>query len=178
MLVVSLLQWTSSLVGLVGLFVLAPPVLVPPWALVTSVYAHIGPMHLISNAIVIVIAGSFVAWSTTRLRFHLFFITTGVIAGVVQVWIGELLGKPVAVLGASGAALALVGYVITANPASIALFDSLRLPPRVVVVIAAAIAIGLTLTLSAPGSAYVAHFTGATLGLLAGRAHLLTPRRQ
>lgn len=178
MLVVSLLTWTSSLIGLVGMFVLAPPVLFPPWALVTSVYAHASLTHLLSNAIVVAVAGSFVAWSTTRLRFHAFFVTTGTLAGVAQVWAGELLGMPTAVLGASGAALALVGYLITANPASVALFDSLRLSPRIVALVAAVIAIGLTVTFSAPGSALVAHFTGATLGLLAGRTQLLTPDRR
>ncbi|EJN59375.1 hypothetical protein HSB1_27960 [Halogranum salarium B-1] len=173
MVVVSLLTWAASFVGLVGLFVLAPPVLSPPWSLVTSVYAHSGPGHLLSNAVVVALAGSLVAYSTTRLRFHAFFVTTGVLAGLAHVWVGGLFGPATGVLGASGAAFALVGYVITANPVSTTVLDRLRLPPRVLVVIVAVVAGGLTLLFSAPGSALIAHLTGAVLGLLAGRVQLL-----
>ncbi|SDM50849.1 Membrane associated serine protease, rhomboid family [Halogranum gelatinilyticum] len=173
MAVVSLLTWTAALVGLTGLFVLAPPVLSPPWALVTSVYAHAGPGHLVSNAVVVAVAGSLVAWSTTRLRFHAFFLTTGVLAGLAQVWLGGLFAPGVGVLGASGAAFALVGYVLAANPVSSTLLDRFRLPPRVTVLLVAVVAGGLTLLFSAPGSALVAHLTGAVLGLVAGRLRLL-----
>ncbi len=173
MLVVSTLTWASVLVGLSGLFILAPPLLNPPWALVTSVYAHAGPGHLLSNAIIIVLAGSFVAWSTTRLRFHLFFITTGALAGVAEVLVGGVLGQPTAVLGASGAAFALVGYVIAGNPASAAALARLRVPPRVLLVVVAVVAGALTIAFSAPGSALIAHLTGAILGLVAGRFQVL-----
>lgn len=173
MLVVSVISWTASLVGLLGLFVLAPPVLFPPWTLVTSVYAHVGPAHLLSNAIVVAVAGSLVALSTTRLRFHAFFVTTGAVSGLAQVWTGGVLGPTTGVLGASGAAFALVGYVITANPVSTTLLDGLRPQPRVIVFVVALVAVGLTLLFSAPGSALVAHLTGAVLGLLAGRVRLL-----
>lgn len=173
MLVISTFTWASVFIGLSGLFILAPPLLNPPWALVTSVYAHAGPGHLLSNAVIVVLAGSFVAWSTTRLRFHLFFITTGALAGVAEVLIGGLFGPPTAVLGASGAAFALVGYVLTGNPASVAVLDQLRVPPRVLLVIVAVVAGALTIAFSAPGSALIAHLTGAILGLVAGRFRVL-----
>lgn len=176
MLVVSVLSWTASVVGLFGFFVLAPPVLSPPWALVTSVYAHVGPAHLLSNAIVVAVAGGLVSLSTTRLRFHAFFLTTGVVAGFTQVWVAGVFGPPTGVLGASGAAFALVGYVFAANPVSTALLDGLGVSPRGVVLIVAVVAGGLTLLFSAPGSALVAHLTGAVLGLLAGRMKLLRVR--
>ncbi|MFC6734011.1 rhomboid family intramembrane serine protease [Haladaptatus sp. DYSN1] len=178
MTVVTFLTWVSFFTGLGGLFVLAQPLLNPPWALVTSVYAHAGVGHLISNAIIVVLAGSLVAWSTTRLRFHAFFVTTGALAGVAEVLISGLLGQPTAVLGASGAAFALVGYVLAANPASTVLFDRLNLPPRVLVVLVAAAGLVLTFLFSAPGSALIAHLMGAMLGLVAGRMRLLrVPKR-
>lgn len=173
MLVVSLLTWAGTLVGLAGLFVLAPPVLSPPWGLLTSVYAHAGPGHLLANAVVVAVAGGLVARRTTRLRFHGFFLATGALAGVAQVWLGGLLGRPSAVLGASGAAFALVGYVLVANPASAALLDRVSVPPRVAAAVVAVAATGLTLAFSPAGSALVAHFVGTVLGLLAGRFRLL-----
>lgn len=178
MVVVSLLTWWSFLVGLTGLFVLAPPVLDPPWGVVTSVYAHANPAHLLSNAMIIAVAGGIVSLSTTRLKFHAFFLATGALAAVAQVWSGVLLGNPTAVLGSSGAAFALVGYVLASNPVSTSFLDRFRLPARAVVVLVALIAFVLTLTYSAPGSALVAHFTGAAAGLTAGRFRLLRDDRR
>ena len=173
MLLASVATWFGALVGLPLLFVLAPPVLSPPWTLVTSVYAHAGPGHLLSNAIVVAVAGSLVARSTTRRRFHAFFLSTGAVAGIAQVVAYQALGVPTAVLGASGAAFALVGYALVANPATGAIRDRIRLSARATTVITAAVAIGVTVLLSAPGSALVAHFVGGVLGLLSGRVHLL-----
>jgi len=48
------------------LFVLSTPASVHPWTLATSVYAHAGLGHLLSNALVVVVAGVPVAASTTR----------------------------------------------------------------------------------------------------------------
>ncbi|ADQ69000.1 hypothetical protein C499_06550 [Halogeometricum borinquense DSM 11551] len=173
MLFVSVLTWTVSFIGLVGLFALAPPVLAPPWTLVTSVYAHVGPGHLLSNAVIVLLAGTLVSMSTTRLRFHAFFVGTGALAGLAHVWLAGLFGVPSAVLGSSGAAFALVGYVLAANPASSAILDRLRLSSRAVIAIVAIVALVLTVLFSAPGSALIAHFTGAVMGLIAGRLQLL-----
>ncbi|ESP87585.1 hypothetical protein K933_13414 [Candidatus Halobonum tyrrellensis G22] len=173
MVAVSAAFWLVGFVGLAlgGLFVLTPAV--RPWTLVTSVYAHAGPAHLLANAVVVGVVGPAVAYGTTRLRFHAFFVSTGAVAGLAQVWLAGLVGPAAGVLGASGAAFALVGYVLAANPASAAAFDRLRLPPRAVAAAVAGVALVVTLLWSAPGSALVAHFTGAALGLVAGRARLL-----
>jgi membrane associated rhomboid family serine protease len=177
MLVVSLLTWWSFRAGAAWLFVLAPPLFDPPWSLVTSVYAHASPAHLLSNAMVIAIAGGIVAYSTTGARFHAFFVSTGGLAAVAQVGVGATFGGSTAVLGASGAAFALVGYVVASNPVSSSLLGRFRLPARAVVVLAALIALGLALAYSAPGGALVAHFTGSVAGLAAGRFRILRVER-
>lgn len=168
---VSLATWTGLQAGNVEPFTLQAPVHEPWWQLLTSIYAHAGPGHLLSNAAIILVAGGLVSLSTTRIRFHLFFILTGALAGIVQVWATDALGDPVNVLGASGAGFALVGYVLAANPASTPLLH--RVPWWASVGLATALALGLTVFLSGANSAYLAHFTGALLGLLAGRLHLL-----
>ncbi len=157
------------------LFVLSAPTVVHPWTLATSVYAHAGVGHLVSNAVVVVVAGVPVAAATTRLRFHAFVLGTGALAGLAQVWIGGLL-TPTGVVGISGAAFALVGYVAAANPAADALgrlAARLGVPPRVVVVAVGAVALVVTLAFSPAGSALIAHLVGLLLGLVAGRARLL-----
>ncbi|ELZ79613.1 hypothetical protein C455_08512 [Haloferax larsenii JCM 13917] len=171
---VSLATWVSVVAGFGrDLFVLTAPLSAHPWTLVTSVYAHIGPAHLFGNAVVLVVAGGLVAMSTSWGRFHLYFVVTGGIAGAVQVLALSLFGLPIGVLGASGAVFALVGYVLTSNILTKGIVDRLRVPRWAIGVVLVVVALVLTLQYSAPGSALVAHFTGVTIGLVAGRFRLL-----
>ncbi|WP_410766699.1 rhomboid family intramembrane serine protease [Haloferax sp. DFSO60] len=174
MLVVSTATWISAVVGFGrNLFVLSAPLATYPWTLVTSVYAHVGPGHLLSNAVVIVVFGGIVALSTTNLRFHLFFVVTGMVAGVVQIVALSHRGVPVGVLGASGAAFALMGYVLASNLFSKFVLDRLNIPTWVGLLTVAFVAAVLTIQYSGPGSAVIAHFTGAVIGLVTGRMRLL-----
>jgi membrane associated rhomboid family serine protease len=160
------------------LFTLAPPIGARPWSIVTSVYAHANLAHLAANAVALALIGFALERTTSRLRFHLFFVTTGAIAGVTQVTLDATLssfgvGQASAVLGASGAVFALFGYVLSANRLSDRLLESVPLSGLGQVMAFAVIAAVLTLATGAPGVALVAHFTGFLLGLVAGRLHLL-----
>ncbi|PSP72904.1 rhomboid family intramembrane serine protease [Halobacteriales archaeon QS_3_64_16] len=167
----------GSFVGLGGFgiafFALGPPLAVAPWTLVTSVYAHASLAHLLSNAFALVVVGLVVETVTTRARFHLFFLLTGVLAGLTQVLVGGFVGSPAGVLGASGAILALVGYVLAANPLSETILDRLRLRRRAQLGVFVALALLVTFVTGTAGAALVAHFTGLLLGLLAGRLEVL-----
>jgi len=186
--VVFTLQQFATLVGeVVGIagfgiafFALSPPLSVYPWTLVTSVYAHSTLVHLLSNAVALLVVGLVVEAVTTRVRFHAFFIATGVLAGVLQVVVSGLSGAPTGVLGASGAILALVGYALAANPVSDTVLDRLRLRRRAQFGLFAALAVVVTLVTGTAGAALIAHFVGLLVGLLAGRLRLLhaegTPR--
>ncbi len=122
--VVYVLQGIATLAGVMGgLFVLSPPVEHNPWTIVTSVYAHGGLWHLLSNSLALIVFGWPVARATTRLRFHTFFLLTGSIAGVSQIVLTAFAASvpmlPVTpslgVLGASGAVFALLGYLVASN---------------------------------------------------------------
>ena len=158
-----------------ALFVLALPLSVDPWTIITSVYAHAGFGHLLLNAVALVIVGLVVERATTRLRFHAFFLATGALAGIVQVLASGLVGPPVGVLGASGAIFALAGYVLAANPVSNTAFGFVQPSRRVQVVAFVVLAVVVTLVSAAPGVALVAHFVGLLVGLVAGRMRLLRP---
>jgi membrane associated rhomboid family serine protease len=108
--------------------------------------------------------------STTRLRYHTFFITTGVLSGLAQV----ILLPGSRVLGASGAIFAFLGYLVAGNPVSSSVLDALRLSRRAQLVVFAVLAVVVTALTGAPGVALVAHFTGFLCGLLAGRLGLLS----
>lgn len=164
------------------LFALSNPLLENPWTLVTSVYAHTGLSHLLANALMLALFGVLVERQTTSARFHLFFLGTGMLAGVAQVSLAGLLSPfvpgmaaNVSVLGASGAIFALLGYLLGANRLTELVVGGFELAPRVQLVLAGLVALLLTLLTASPGVALVAHFAGLLLGVLAGRAHLLRP---
>lgn len=173
--VVFVCQSLLSLVGLGGLFALSLPLLVRPWTILTSVYAHAGLSHLLGNALALALGGLLVERFTTSARFHAFFLAVGALAGVVQVVVLGLVGARVSVLGASGAILGLYGYLLGANRLTERLVAGVELPARVQVVLGVVFAVVITLLTANPGAALVAHFTGLLVGLFAGRAHLLAP---
>ncbi len=182
--IVFLLQWITAFAGVVGgLFVLSTPITENPWTIITSVYAHSGPEHLLSNSVALVLFGWPVARATTRLRFHLFFILTGAVAGLSQVLVRDALaGAPiiqttgsVGVLGASGAVFALLGYLLASNRLSGTISELFSVPRWLTYLIFIGIAGVLTLATAQPGVALIAHFTGLLVGLLAGRLNLLAP---
>jgi len=162
-----------GLTGLLGIFVLAPPVTDAPGTIITSVYAHGSPGHLVANAFALVLAGFVVERRTTWIRFHLFFIIVGAVAGVSQVVLTGLYGTPTAVLGASGAVFGLFGYLFAGNRVTATVFSRIRLSPRGQFVVFVVAALVVTVATGQPGVALVAHFVGLLLGLLAGATRLL-----
>lgn len=167
----------QQLAGLVGwgfaVFALALPLSVAPWTVVTSVYAHASLTHLLANAVALAIVGLPLERFTTRARFHTFVLTTGAVAGLAQLAVDGLLGGSPAVLGASGAILALYGYVLAGNPLAGGLIDRLNLGRRGRLALLAAVAVLVTLLTAGSDVALVAHAAGFVLGLVAGRVRLL-----
>lgn len=171
----------QSLGGVVGIgpgaFALALPIGHRPWTLLTSVYAHGGLGHLLANAVALVVVGPLVAYVTTPVRFHAFFVGTGSASGIVQVVAAVPFGGA-AVLGASGAIFALFGYLLVGNRASERVLSWLPFGRRGRLLVFVATAALLTAVTAAPGAALVAHFAGLCLGAGAGRLRLLhAPKR-
>lgn len=179
---VFVIQYPLTLAGFGGLFALSPLVVVEPWTLLTSIYAHAGPAHLLSNLVVLIIVGLVVERATTRRRFHAFFVLSGVIAGVAELIIGSVLTLELrAVIGASGAIFALLGYIITANPVSGGILSEIQARTNSEITVPAVLfasAIVLSIVLSGPQSAVIAHFTGVLTGMVSGRWRLLRVIRQ
>jgi len=180
--VVFLLQQVTGLLGGLRylLFVLDATVVARPWSAVTHVYAHANLGHLFANAVGLALAGSLVGRRTTTIRFHAFFISVGVLAGLAQVFVGGLLGPASGVVGASGAIFGLFGYLLTGNPVAEGLFDWLDLSVRAQVALFVVVAVLVTLATASPRAALVGHAVGFALGLVAGRSRVLdvSPTRQ
>ena len=173
---VFVLQRVGGLLGAgAAWFALSLPLAVAPWTLVTSVYAHGSLGHLAANAVALAVVGFALARGTTRGRFHAFVLLTGAVAGVAELVVADLFGAPTAVIGASGAVLALYGYALAGNPVAGGLLSRLPLGRRGRLSLLVAAVLLLTLLTARAGVAIVAHATGFALGLLAGRYHVLRP---
>ncbi len=174
--VVFALQSVGNLVGIpAGWFALAAP-LDRPWSVVTSVYAHGSLEHLVVNAVALLLVGLPLERFASWFRYHAFFLLTGTIAGLIQITLAGMIGQVTPVLGASGAILALYGYIISGNPLTgglLARFSPSRRTKLLILGLAAAAVVVLT---AAPGVALIAHGAGFALGLLAGRFRLLSDR--
>jgi membrane associated rhomboid family serine protease len=165
-----------------ALFALSTPVLRNPWTVLTSIYAHGSVSHLAANAVALAFVGILLERETTPARFHTFFVATGALAGLAEVWLAAVTGTviggvtpQVAVIGGSGAIFALAGYLVTSNRLTDRVIGSISVSPRVQIALFALVAVVVTLATARPQVALVAHFTGLLLGLIAGRAHLLRP---
>ena len=171
---VFLLEWVALPIGLYGtLFVLTPPITVHPWTLVTSVYAHASAGHLLGNAAGLLLTGLVVERTTTRLRYHAFFLATGAVAGIAQITVGSLVGGTGGVLGASGAIFGFLGYLLTANRLTEVVVGGVEVSGRAQLIAFAIVAALITLATGTTRTALIAHFTGLFVGLLAGRAQVL-----
>jgi membrane associated rhomboid family serine protease len=180
----------QSLVGMVAdpvtsrsLFALSTPVTLNPWTVVTSVYAHGGVSHLAANAVALALVGFPLERETTPFRFHAFFLLTGALAGLAEVWFASVAGAmipgivaQVNVLGASGAIFALLGYLLTSNRVTDRVVGSVQVSGRAQLLLFAVVAAAITIVTASQQVALVAHFTGLLLGLLAGRLHVLRSR--
>lgn len=183
--------------GFLHLFVLSSPITAKPWTLVTSVYSHAGLGHLIGNSVALVLVGLPLERATKSWAFHLFFVTTGAVAGLSQIWavevlallfavleflVGWLVAVPtvegeVAVLGASGAVFAMFGYVLAGNRLADGLLRAYPVPGWLQVGAFLVVAVAITWWTAAPGVALVAHFVGLLVGLVAGRVGVLPTDR-
>jgi membrane associated rhomboid family serine protease len=165
-----------------GLFALTAPLEVAPWTIVSSVYAHTGPGHLLANAVALLVVGLVIERQTTPARFQAFFLATGAVAGVAEVLVAAVLGPTVpwirpnvAVMGASGAIFGLVGYLLAGNWLTDRIAGRVTIPVWLQILGVVLVAAAITWTTRGTRVALVAHFTGLVIGLVAGRAHVLRP---
>jgi membrane associated rhomboid family serine protease len=173
-----LLQAVTGLFGLERwLFVLAWPIVTRPWTVVTSVFAHADLFHLVANLVALVIGGVVLERYTTPARFYAFFLVTGALAGVAQILAtAPLTAGQTAVIGSSGAVLAIFGYLAASNRVSDLAAAGVSLSPRARIALFTAIAALVTVATVGPDVALVGHFTGFLVGLVTGRAHVLRVR--
>ncbi|MFP4590965.1 MAG: rhomboid family intramembrane serine protease [Halobacteriales archaeon] len=172
------------------LFVLTPQHPEYVWAWVTSIFAHDPGFiaHIVFNSLVILFFGPLVERHVGSKRFAALFLASGVLAGLSQIGIQVVEGAPEVgggVLGASGAALAIMGVLTVMNPnLRVYLYAILPMPIWVLTAGIAAISV-LFVSAGASGAlgtAHAAHLVGLVVGLAYGgwlrhRGHLRRPHQ-
>jgi membrane associated rhomboid family serine protease len=158
----------------------SPPVFCPPGlipdksvyaSLVTSMFLHGGPIHLAGNMLFLWIFGNNIEDTLGRVRFLLFYLVTGVIAGYSHVLVNQASAIPT--VGASGAVAGLLGAYIVLFPrarvTTLVIFyyiTTIRLPAVAVLGIwfVSQFLIGAGQQLGGSGVAWMAHVGGFVAG--------------
>ena len=141
------------------------------WTWITSIFAHGSFMHILFNSIVLYFFGPIVERKVGSKMFTVLFLASGVIAGLAQVLTGLVLGDFSAVVGASGAILAVMGVLTVLNPnLRVLLFFFIPMPLWLLTAGFALISVFVMLGggLGAGGIAHLAHLAGLAIGLLYG----------
>lgn len=151
-----------------------------PWfALITYQFIHGGFLHLLGNMIYLWIFGSSIEDALGHVRYVLFYLAGGVLAGMIQV-VADL-GAEVPMIGASGSIAAVLGaYLVLYPRRNILIFIWLFFFVQTIKV-PAILALGLWFFMQVLGSgegvAWMAHIGGFVIGLLMVRYFMPRARR-
>lgn len=146
------------------LFMLVPAdVLIRPWTLLTSMFLHGSPAHLLFNMYALFIFGSLIEQRIGTKRFVTIYIFAGLFAGIIY-----SVFSTIPALGASGAIMAILGLTIMLLPdLRVLFFFVIPMSLRTAGIIFALIdLVGLFNPNS--GIAHLAHLGGLFIGLLYG----------
>ncbi|QZP36741.1 rhomboid family intramembrane serine protease [Halobaculum magnesiiphilum] len=143
------------------------------WTVVTSVFAHspFGFFHIAGNSIALYFFGPLVERYLGSKRFTVMFLVTGIVAGLAQIGTGLLLGGPLeaGVYGASGAIMAVMGFLSVVNPnlKVMLLIPPIPLKIRTITLLYAGLSVfGVLAGGDIVGIAHAAHLSGLVLGVI------------
>jgi membrane associated rhomboid family serine protease len=143
-----------------GLALVSADVLSHPWTLVTSMFAHAGVNHLISNMFALIFFGMILERVIGGRKFLIIYFVAGLIGSLATLPLYE------ASLGASGAIFGILGALAALRPRMVVYVSYVPMP----MVVASFVWAGMDLVgLFVPsGIANAAHLAGLGIGLLAG----------
>ncbi|MDH4333993.1 MAG: rhomboid family intramembrane serine protease [Chloroflexota bacterium] len=174
---VDLVDPVQVLIGGQSYFVPQAPGPDPIWlTLLSSLFMHGGWLHLGGNMLFLWIFGDNVEHRAGRILFLAAYLGAGVVGTMAQVWSDP--NSPIPTLGASGAISGVLGAYLVLFPRNRVTAVIFNFVTRVPAVVAIGMWIVLQLvnglgaaaisTETADGVAYLAHFGGFAVGLLAG----------
>jgi len=148
-----------------------------PWTIITSMFAHVDPMHLIFNMLFLLVVGIPLESRIGKERFIAIYFIGGMIGTVVFAVTETMAGGHALLVGASGAISALMGAMLLLYPREKIMFFlgpllTDRFTVRVPILVWFAIQL-LLFTFDDSPVAYAAHLGGFVAGI--GIAWLLRP---
>ncbi|HEU4656278.1 MAG TPA: rhomboid family intramembrane serine protease [Capillimicrobium sp.] len=147
---------------------------VEPWAFLTSMFVHVGWLHLLGNVLFLWLFGPNVEDACGRVRFLALYLVGGVVAAAAQVAVDP--GSTAPLAGASGAVATIMGAYLRLYPWArilaivfmVLFFTIVEIP--VVAMLALWAAVQALLAVLDPGSvAVAAHLAGFVLGVAVAR---------
>lgn len=141
-------------------------VILRPWTLVTSIFAHGGFLHILFNGMVFLSFGPVLEARIGSKRFIILFFGSGILAGVAQL---VFMAPDVVLLGASGAILGVLGTLtIFAPRLPVLLFFFIPLKLWMATLGFGILSVFLAVSEIGGSIANVAHFAGLIVGLAYG----------
>jgi len=140
-----------------------------PWFV--SIFAHNGFTHIFFNGLVLYFFGPAVERRVGSWKFAALFLVAGAVAGLAQVLTALAMGEPAAVLGASGAIMAVMGVLTVLNPSlRVYLYFIIPVPLWLFTFGFAAYSVFVAATQGIAGGqvAQIAHLAGLAIGLVYG----------
>jgi len=138
------------------------------WPLVTHLFLHLDPLHLITNCGFLLAFASPVERRWGWLAFLAIFLATGIVGGLAQVWLVlEPANRVGLLLGASGGIFGLMGTTLMLGPQ--VLGRSMRLGPIILVLMGINVGVGLLSEAGLVGG-YLIGWQAHAGGFLAGLA--------
>jgi membrane associated rhomboid family serine protease len=136
-----------------------------PWTLITSLFVHDFPWHILANMFTLYFLGSYLCNMIGNSRFLAVYFVGGIIGNFFYILIEHLLGHPNSLaFGASGAIFAIAGAFMMLAPK----MKVIVLPIPIPMPLWVAIIGGFLLISFFPGVAWQAHLGGLLTGLIAG----------
>jgi membrane associated rhomboid family serine protease len=136
-----------------------------PWTLVTSLFVHDFPWHILANMFSLYFLGSYLCNIIGDARFCAVYFAGGIIGNFFYILIEHLLGHPNSLaFGASGAIFAVAGAFMMLAPKMKVIVFPIPIPMPLWVAIIG----GFLLMSFFPGVAWQAHLGGLIVGLIAG----------
>jgi len=134
-----------------------------PYTLLTSIFFHLDPTHLLANAFAILFFGRALEKRVGGLKLLLLFLLGGVAANLVSIFSYE---PKTFFLGASGGAFALLGAAMLLTPLEIEIYPF----PAPIVLIALLYALynALGFFYGPANVSYIGHFAGMAVGITYG----------
>ncbi|WP_224332479.1 rhomboid family intramembrane serine protease [Haloprofundus halobius] len=142
------------------------------WTWVTAIFSHGSFFHIAANSIALYFFGPLVERYLGAKRFTALFLVSGAVAGLAQVGTALATGESSAVLGASGAVMAILGLLTVVNPDLRVMLLIPPIPLPIWALTAFYVVFDLTGAITpilGGGIAHYAHLTGLLVGLLVGQ---------